>query len=122
MKIQTYVVATLVSSFALWGVLEALADNRFTKLGGTLSFVHVVLISALIFWWATLDAAGRNQRLSGGWKAALVLLGIVSMPFYLHKNRPTGRRLVSIAKGFGLFIVAGVLYSASYVFTGVYDT
>ena len=118
---QALVATGLVASFALWGMLEALADNRFTKLGGTLSFLHAVLISGVIFWWATLDSEDRDDHLSDGWKAALVLLGIASMPFYLHKYRPATRRWVSIAKGFGLFVAALGLYSLAYLLTGAYD-
>ncbi len=118
---RSLIAAGLVSSFALWGVLEALADNRYTKLGGTLAFIHVVLISGLLFWWATLDRAARSDRLSGGWKAAVVLLGIASMPFYLHRHRPAGQRWVSIAKGVGLFLLATALYGTAYVLAGAYD-
>lgn len=121
MKKQALIAAGLISSFALWGAFEALADNRFTKLGGTLSSLHVFLMSGLIFWWATLDRAEKDDRLSGGWTAVLVLLGIASMPFYLHRYRPPARRWISIAKGFGLFAAAAILYGATYVLTSVYD-
>jgi len=118
MKKQTIVVAALIASFALWGIFEALADTRFTRLGGTLSFVHVVLISGLIFWWATLDSESRSRSLSTGWKAALVLLGIVSVPFYLYSQRQVDRRWLSIAKGLALLVTACVLYTTSYVLAG----
>lgn len=121
MKKQDLIVTGLIASFALWGVFEALADNRFTKLGGTLSLVHVVLIAGLIFWWGALDAEARSSRLGAGWKVALVLFGIASMPLYLYTTRPNDRRWISIAKGFGLFVAACMLYVTAYVLTGVYD-
>lgn len=121
MKGKTAVVIGLVSSFALWGVLEALADNRFTRLGVTLSLLHAVLISGCIVWWAALDRRENGARLTGGWVAALVLLGFASVPFYLYKHRPSGRRWRSIGKGFGLLLLAVLLYVTTYTVTGIYD-
>lgn len=121
MKKQTIIVAVLIASFVLWGVFEALADNRSTKLGGALPLMHLVFISGLIFWWATLDSGNRGRSLSTGWKAALVFLGIVSMPFYLHTTRQPDRRWISIAKGLGFFATACALYFATYTLVGVYD-
>lgn len=112
---QSAIVATLVASFAVWGVIEGVADNNFTKLGQTLSLLHAVLISALIFWWASVDSVERNYKLSTGWKFGLLLLGIVSMPFFLISNRPPERRALSVAKGFGLFLIASLLYAGTYV-------
>ena len=116
MNKQSSIVVVLVASFALWGVLEGVADNHFTKLGRTLSFVHIVLISALLFWWATLDAVRNNYTLSAGWKSALVLLGLGSMPFFLYSKRPQQRRWWSVAKGFGLVAAAFLLYLCTYTF------
>ena len=112
---QSSIVVALIASFAVWGAIEGVADNNFTKLGQTLSLVHIVLISALIFWWATLDSVERNYELSTGWKVCLVLLGILSMPFFLFSNRPQRRRLKSVAKGFGFFLIAALLYAGSYI-------
>ncbi len=121
MKKKTYVVIGLISSFAVWGVLEALADNRFTRLSSLLSVVHAVLISLCIFWWARLDRREAGERLKRGWGIALILLGMASMPFYLFKHRPRERRWISIAKGVGLVVIALLLYVSTYVLIGMYD-
>lgn len=121
MKKQTIIVAVLIASFALWGVFEALADNRLTKLGGALPFMHLVFISGLILWWATLDSVNRGRSLSAAWKIALIFLGIVSMPFYLHTTRQRDRRWISIAKGLVVFATSCAIYYATYTLVGVCD-
>lgn len=121
MKKKNYVAIGLISSFALWGVLEALADNRVARLSSVLSVVHALLISICIFWWARLDRREAGERLTRGWGIALILLGMATMPFYLFKHRPRERRWISIAKGFGLVVLALLLYVSTYVLTGMYD-
>lgn len=117
MKVPHVIIGLLVASFALWGGLESLAEIRFPQARRALLIAHGVLIAGLVFWWASVDAEARGGRLGAIWKLALVVLGIASIPIYLHVHRPRQRRWRAIAKGMGILLVACLLYAAAYTLT-----
>lgn len=108
----------LLFTFPVWGVMEGLADHDSTVASSLLSIVHVLLMSGLIFWWAWRDTHARGVPFKTGWKFALVLLGIASVPFYLFHHRPPERRWISIGKGVALLVAAFALYLFAYAVMG----
>lgn len=103
------IIAMLGLSIAFGIVNVAMNPQVMQQPGLTLSQIVANLsLFVLGFYWLHIDSTQLDIRRPLWLNAGIVLLAIVFVPYYLHKTRPAGARLVPILSFFGLVLAIGM--------------
>ena len=105
MKRSNIVLIMIVVSFFFAGAIDsyyfvASRQQDLTR------FVHLVVLSGLLFTWCKLDVRERSIREPSGSALLVALIGIVGVPLYFFRSRPRRQALLSTLASIGFLIVA----------------
>jgi hypothetical protein len=103
----------LVGALPPCALLLGIADrhpDRILDVDSLFSTCMAALCVALACFWYWLDARERNYRRSWGLGIAMVLVTCIALPWYLIRSRSGARRVLTLAKAVGLFVLCGVVY------------
>ena len=78
---------------------QAIREPQWSVMGSSIVF------SLLVFWWYWADSNSRSFRRSPLLNVAVVAVGVVAIPYYLLRSRPSGERLKAITKLLGFFML-----------------
>jgi hypothetical protein len=99
----TFAVA-FVASFAVATVFEGVFEHSEAVLSAV-TVLHVFALSAIVFAWAWFDSSRRGARLSTTQGICLIAFGVLAVPFYLWRARPTAACRKWLVKG---LVITGI--------------
>ena len=109
----------LIALLLLSAVHSGVYGEDRASLSGAVGLALHALVLAFTYLWYYQDASERNFKRSTALGAAIVLFSVVSVPYYLIKSRPKGRRVTSTLK---YAAICGVFLSALIVSAGISQT
>ena len=95
----------LIVLMALYGSVMGYYSARELEVPRAVELVTTLAFAALTYIWYYLDASERAYRRTMSMGAAIILVSLFAVPYYLVRSRPPGQRRKAVLRflGFGLF-------------------
>jgi hypothetical protein len=106
---QTRVLALLPLAAFFFGCLEY-GPARGPEPGSVLSTIHAVSSLAIVGAWFLMDARARGYRASIALKAAMLVITVVALPYYLVRSRGAASGLKALAWAVLVFATTMIAY------------
>jgi hypothetical protein len=106
-------VLALLALFAVNGALAGNFQARHLPPSKPLDFALAVLFLLVTYIWYYIDAKEQKYRRTVPVGGAIILLSVVSVPYYLYRSRPPGAKSKALLRYFGFCLLCLVVMLAT---------
>ncbi|WP_428423315.1 hypothetical protein [Methylibium sp.] len=100
----------ILALVVVYGVFVGHSTARWAPPPRIGDFLFMVSLTPLSYVWYFLDARERNYPRSSGLGAAVILMAMLAVPYYLVRSRPAGARLQAVLHYVGFVVLSLILF------------
>jgi len=105
MRPKTFALAGILATGLVGSILDVVFENASGNVKPWVDFGPVVVALGFTFMWLHYDGLEVGFRRSALLNIGIVALGIVFIPVYLYRSRPSGRRAAMLLRFAGLCLL-----------------